>query len=448
MTSTLLYPDEILWDHDDVGYPRAHDATLDRLGSAIFASLPRSDQRRKGTEYIHGLLGAEGRKSIRNIAALLGGQATEQSLHHFVCSSTWDWRPVRRALAQYVTRQSPPRAWVVRPMVIPKAGENSVGVDRRFFPALGQVLNGQEAVGIWGAWDDHSVPINWRLHLSRAWLDDPSRRDRAAIPESVVTESLGECAVAAYLSMVTGWGLPVRPVVLDARGTDAVATVARFRAAGIPALVRISGNCPLSVAGYTLPGRGTEVSAERIIGAAGNVGYTAFWRDHRPEARMHASTVTTVRVRIPSAPAEGAQSGLCDDLLLVGIKQSGKRWPSELWLTSMVDARPAELLVLSRLTQRVDRDFDEISDVVGIRDFTGRSFDGWHRHVTLASAAHAVAVETGGTHRHTHESPTGIQHDAGGPPPVRMGYDRPPGHGMSFPRSRESADVRPARHPY
>ncbi|CAM5738132.1 Transposase OS=Streptomyces microflavus OX=1919 GN=G3I39_33305 PE=4 SV=1 [Streptomyces microflavus] len=35
------------------------------------------------------LIAAEGRKSIRNIAAVLGGSATEQSLHHFVASSTW-----------------------------------------------------------------------------------------------------------------------------------------------------------------------------------------------------------------------------------------------------------------------------------------------------------------------------------------------------------------------
>jgi syndecan 1 len=43
----------------------------------------------------------------------------------------------------------------------------------------------------------------------------------------------------------------------------------------------------------------------------------------------------------------------------------------------------------------VDEDFDRIADQVGIRDYSGRSFDGWHRHVTLASAAHAVASVAG-----------------------------------------------------
>lgn len=80
-------------------YERAHDGLLSALGTELFASMPRRDQRTKGMAYLQGLLEAEGRKSIRNIAALFGGDATEQSLHHFIVSSTWDWTPVRRALA-------------------------------------------------------------------------------------------------------------------------------------------------------------------------------------------------------------------------------------------------------------------------------------------------------------------------------------------------------------
>jgi hypothetical protein len=61
----------------------------------------------------------------------------------------------------------------------------------------------------------------------------------------------------------------------------------------------------------------------------------------------------------------------------------------------MVDEPPAELLALDRLTDRVDRDFARIADQVGIRDYAGRSYDGWHRHTTLASVAHTVAVLSG-----------------------------------------------------
>lgn len=80
------------------------DLVVAELCAELFASLPRSDQRRKGEVYLRGLLKAEGRKSIRNIAAHVGDRAAEQSLHHFVVSSTWDWGPVRAALARYLER--------------------------------------------------------------------------------------------------------------------------------------------------------------------------------------------------------------------------------------------------------------------------------------------------------------------------------------------------------
>lgn len=99
----------------------SHEVLLKELCGVLFASLPRSDQRRKGAQYLRGLLGARGRKSIRNIATVVGGPAAEQSLHHFITSSTWDWGPVRQALAQHLARIAPPQAYVLRPMVVPKA---------------------------------------------------------------------------------------------------------------------------------------------------------------------------------------------------------------------------------------------------------------------------------------------------------------------------------------
>ncbi len=99
MSSTALHVTvtEDPWLPARAGSP---ETVLADLCSVFFASLPRSDQRRRGLEYIRGLLNARGRKSIRNIATVLGGPGTEQSLHHFVSSSPWDWRPVRRSVAR------------------------------------------------------------------------------------------------------------------------------------------------------------------------------------------------------------------------------------------------------------------------------------------------------------------------------------------------------------
>lgn len=353
------------------------DTRLAELCTVLFASLRRADQRTRGEEYLRGLLTTPGRKSIRNIAAAGGGTATEQSLHHFVSDSTWDWAPVRRALTAYVAGWSHPQAWVLRPMVIPKAGNQSVGVGRRFDPVLGQTLNAQQAVGVWVASEGVSSPVNWRLHLSHAWLTDRGRRGRAAIPDGVEPETIGDCAVAAYLEMA---GRLELPLVLDARELGAPPTVGRLLAAGTRFLARTDSTLRLAAADAVLPGHGTDtVPAHWLMGAAKDLRRPVAWSADGPPRTALAAAV---RVTLP---------GAADDLLLLGASDIGESWPAELWLTN-VTAPAAALLRLSKLVRRVDRDFTEIADQVGIRDFSGRSFGGWHRHITLASAAHAVVA--------------------------------------------------------
>lgn len=402
MTGPALYPAHTAHPAEEHAppYTGMHDAVLDELCSMLFSSLPRSDQRRRGAEYVRGLLDAEGRKSVRNIAAVIGGQATEQGLHHFVSSSTWSWAPVRRALAQYLARLTPPQAWVVRPLVIPKAGENSVGVDRRFLPSVGQVLNAQQAVGVWASSEECGYPVNWRLHLSSAWLEDGVRRSRASIPDEAMPQTLGECAVEACVEMASEWGLPVRPVVLDSPDTDVPTAARRLRGAGIPLMVRAGSMLPLTVADPALLGRvGETLPAHRIMDAARDMRRPVLRREHARGAGRPGRTgiVSAVRVALPvrnrRVPAPRPE------LLLLATGEAGRPWPAELWLTDLLTAPPAALLHLSRLTRRVHRDTEDTADRVGIRDFTGRSFGGWHRHVTLASVAYAVAALTGSAER-------------------------------------------------
>ncbi|MEV6923908.1 transposase [Dactylosporangium sp. NPDC051485] len=299
----------------------AHDAALtepyEALCTALFAGLPRKDQRRRGAEYVHGLLHTPGRKSIRNIA----GHANEQRLHHFVSDSTWDWTPVRRALRQHLLQVAPPQAWVIRPLVVAKS--------RRARPA----------VGVWAAAPGWAVPVGWRLHRP------------------------GDCLADAYLELFDGHH--DRPVVVDARGTGATGLVRRLRAAGAPVLARVDPDTPVR-AGARTPGHGEwPLPAARLFGAGGGP--------------------------VAVCPARLAGPGREDELTLLGIRAGGP-WPDEVWLTDLTGHPPAHLMRLRRLVEQVDADLAAIGDRVGLRDYSGRSYAGWHRHVTLASAAHALVA--------------------------------------------------------
>ncbi|CAL9279425.1 IS701 family transposase [Streptomyces sp. SudanB182_2057] len=369
------------------------ETTLGELAPRLLASLNRSDQHRKALYYLRGLLEAEGRKSIRAIASLFGDHVSEQNLHHFVSSSTWDWVPMRRALAHYLTTITHVQAWVARLLIIPKSGQHSVGVERQFIPSLGQVLNAQRAIGVWAASEDVTAPVNWRLHLPQTWFEDRRRRSQVAIPDGVGPETLTECLARVCTETVLAWNLSPRPLVVDTVEADVATLFPEFAESGIPLLVRADAGTSLTVSDPLLPASaGQTMPADQIMGMARDLRRPANWTDSRADSGRHTHLAATVRVTLPAA---GGSAAPCGELALLGVEDAGGRGRTQLWLTTMTTAQPALLVRLTRLADKVGADFTGISEEVGMRDFTGRSFGGWHRHVTLASAAHAVVALSG-----------------------------------------------------
>lgn len=369
--------------------PALSDDAVGELCATLFSSFPRKDQRQRGEQYLRGLLTTQGRKTARNIAAHLGPPATEQTLHHFIADSTWNWRPLRAALAAHLERKTAVQAWVVRRMSIPKTGEHSVGVDRVLAPHLRQTFRGQQAFGVWLASQELSAPVDWRLVLPDQWVHDHRLRDRAGVPEEAGAESPQECAVAVALEAARRWG-PRRPVLIDLRDGDLSAAVAPLSEAGVPFLLRISGTQRLSVADRAMPGfRGGPLPAQRILQLVKGVRRPVPWQDTAAGLAPRTSLAATIPVTL-SDPS-GATRGLS----LLGEWTDPSRPPSALWLTGLTQQGPGPLLRLTKLTRRVDADFARVGEETGLRDYVGRSFRGWHRHMTLASAAHAAVVLSG-----------------------------------------------------
>jgi SRSO17 transposase len=122
------------------------------------------------------------RKSIEPMAARLGGEVHYQALHHFVATSPWDWRPVRRRLAEQLVAELGPTAWAVEDTGFPKDGEHSVGVQRQYSGTLGKTANCQLEVSVNAVTEQASCPLDWRLFLPERWDDDAERRAACQVP--------------------------------------------------------------------------------------------------------------------------------------------------------------------------------------------------------------------------------------------------------------------------
>ncbi|MET9958767.1 transposase [Streptomyces sp. NPDC006326] len=342
----------------------------EELCAAVFTSLRRRDQRERGRQYVRGLLAAQGRKSIRNIAQQTGpgGAALEQSLHHFIAASTWDWRPIRAALSQYLGQSAPLNAWVAQPMAIPKGGEHSVGAGHRFDPHRGQMFRGQQAFGMWFTSAGVVTPVGWRLF---------------GLGEE---ESYEGCAVTGVLDTVRASGMPTRPVVLDIRDIATRATLNRFAEARVPVVGRISPETRLLVTDPRLPGFGAgTLPARDILQNVRGLRMPVEWADPELPGGRRTSLVAAVRVMVPD-PAPGRRR----EVLLFGEWEAARRLPTQLWVTDMVRTEPGALVRMTKTAHRVSAAAGASVQEVGLRDFSGRSLPGWHRHVTLASVAHAA----------------------------------------------------------
>ena len=63
------------------------------------------------------------------------------------------------------------------------------------------------------------------------------------------------------------------------------------------------------------------------------------------------------------------------------------------WLTNLAKARLSQLVDLVELSPRAaHEDMATLRNNFGLQDFEGRSYAGWHHHVTLVSAAHTYQM--------------------------------------------------------
>jgi hypothetical protein len=157
------------------------------------------------------------RKSVEPMAARLG-EVHYQALHHFVAVSPWDWRPVRRRLAEVLTAALEPTAWVVDDTGFPKDGPCSVGVQRQYSGTLGKTANCQLGVSVDAVTEQGSCPLDWRLFVPESWDDAAMAARRAAchLPDGVHHRPKWQL-VLDMLDELAGWDL-VPPVLLADSG--------------------------------------------------------------------------------------------------------------------------------------------------------------------------------------------------------------------------------------
>jgi SRSO17 transposase len=364
--------------------------------------------------YCTGLILPGERKSVEPMAARVAPgrvQAAHQSLHHFVAKADWSDEAVlavvRAQVLPAVECHGPIRAWIVDDTGFPKKGRHSVGVARQYCGQLGKQDNCQIAVSLSVANDKASLPIAYRLYLPEGWANDVDRRAKAGVPEDVVFRTKPEIALDEIRAALS-FGVPRGVVLADAGYGIDTAFRTGLTAMDLSYIVGAQSSTSLWPPGKEpLPpkpwsGRGRPpslvrrnpehkpLSARKLADTVPESAWrTVTWREGTNAALT--SRFAAMRVR-PSHRDYWRSAPRPEEWFLVEWPH-GENEPSKYWLSTLPEDTPlADLVDQAKLRWRIEQDYQELKQEIGLGHYEGRGWRGFHHHATLSIAAYGFLV--------------------------------------------------------
>jgi SRSO17 transposase len=378
-------------------------AYVDGLSSVI-GHVRRTRQLR---DYCTGLVLPGERKSVEPMAARTAPGRTaaqHQSLLHFVGLATWSDQDVltkvREMVLPAIEKDGPIEAWIIDDTAFPKQGKHSVGVHHQYCGQLGKQANCQVAVSLSIANHAASLPVAYRLYLPQDWTKDRARRKQAGVPKQIKFKTKPEIALE-QIRWACEAGLPRGVALMDvAYGNDS-----RLRA-GMTALgvLYAAGILPNTL--MWRPGTGPRrmdkplnntgrrdepdlISAKEVaLGLPKQAWRTVTWREG--SADQLSSRFARVRVRVGSNKL--IPEKLSPEWLLIEWPESEKA-PTKYWLSTLSeDVSFHQFVDFAKLRWRIERDYQELKQEVGLGHFEGRGWRGFHHHATLCIAAYGFLI--------------------------------------------------------
>lgn len=316
----------------------------------------------------------------------------------------WDDRVVRDRLHE-VARQAIPDAvaLIIDDTGIVKKGDKSPGVQRQYTGTAGKVTNCQVVVSTHWASHGASMPLEMDLYLPKSWSEDLARRREARIPDELVFRTKPRIALD-QVDVICATGSVPGVVLADASYGDDTSFRDVLRERGLAYALGISGTIKVWRPGegpdpppapskrgqrpkLSYPGRYQPVEVKALARELPDVDWCSV--DLRPEApNPRTSRFARVRVRHAHRAVAGRPPGP-EEWLLIEWPE-GEEAPTHYYLCSLdKEISIAEMSILAKLRWRVERDYQDAKQEVGLEHYEGRRWTGFLHHLTICTAAMA-----------------------------------------------------------
>jgi SRSO17 transposase len=318
--------------------------------------------------------------------------------------SSWEDEEIYRRIATKLHRELPGiEAFILDDTGFAKKGKLSVGVARQYSGTLGRTDNCQVAVSLHLAGEQGSGCIGQRVYLPEGWTTDRERCRAAGVPDDVGYQPKWKLALA-LIDQALAWGIHPPLTLSDSAYGD----ISDFR----DGLTERNLIYSVAVKGTTVvwppgvvpeqakpqPGRRGRprtrfaagnrkpVSISTLAQSFGREAYRKVtWREGT-RGKM-ASHFAAVRIRIAHGHAKGEPPG--EEQWLLCEWPKNEKQPTKFYLsTQPASCSLKELVRTAHLRWRVERDYQDMKQEVGLDNYEGRSWRGFHHHAALCAAAH------------------------------------------------------------
>jgi SRSO17 transposase len=348
--------------------------------------------------YACGILGDGERKSAEPIAARASADPEEvhnvhNKLLHFLARSVWDDRAVRLEAARYAIEELQKReritTWIVDDTGFLKQGSQSVGVQRQYTGSAGKITNCQIGVSLAIATGTEHLPLDFELYLPTKWAQEDARRRQARIPEGVNFKTKIRLALD-MIERAAVRNVPGEIILADAAYGDASEFRNTIRLLGFDFAVGVQSTLRVVRLDTQDIVNEKPASAAELVARLGPKSFRKLtWREGT-NTKL-SSRFCFVRVKV--AEEDGLPLAEHEPMWLIAEWPEGDKAPSKFLLTTLGRRMSKKQIVrLCKERWRTERMYEDLKGELGLDHFEGRSFPGWHHHVSVVLCCYAFVV--------------------------------------------------------
>lgn len=373
-------------------------ARLEEFFGGIGAHLKDRRKRESFALYAFGILGDGERKSAEPIAARACGDPTQtNNLHSKLCyflgRSEWDDRAVRLEAARYaiaaVQKREPVTTWIIDDTGFLKQGTHSVGVQRQYTGSAGKITNCQIGVSLAVATSAEQIAVDFELYLPKTWAEDLALRAEARIPDAVTFKTKIQLALE-MIERARVAELPGDIILADAAYGDSSDFRNTIRLLGFDFGVGIQSTVRVVQLDRLDRTRGGATTVVELTTALGRKAFRKVTWRCGSKAKLSSRFCF---MRVKTMHDDGVAVADREPLWLVAEWLDGEEKPTKFTLTTLPRRMSRKQIVrLFKERWRTERMYEDLKGELGLDHFEGRSFPGWHHHISVVLCCYAFVV--------------------------------------------------------